>query len=85
MCLVTSVESDSLQTTLWTLARQAPLSLGFSQQEYWDGLLFPPPRGLPGAGIKYVSPASLALKAGFFITEPPGKHSGGLAKEARDA
>ena len=37
---------------LWTVARQAALSLGFSQQEYWNGLLFPPPGDLLHPGIK---------------------------------
>ena len=46
-----------LFVTLWTIARQAPLSLGFSRQEYWSGLPCPPPRGLPQSGIKPRSPA----------------------------
>ena len=54
----------------WTLARQAPLSMGFSMQEYWRGLPFPPPGDLPDPGIK---PVSSALAGGFFPTEPPGK------------
>ena len=41
MCLVTSVVSDS--ATPWTIASQAPLSMGFSRQEYWSGLPFPSP------------------------------------------
>ena len=49
---------------------QAPLSMGFSKQEYWSGLLFPLPRDLPDPEIKPMSPA---LAGGFFITEPPGK------------
>ena len=55
---------------LWTLARQAPLSMGFSRQEYWSGLPCPSPGDLPNAGIK---PASPALAGGFFTTEPSGK------------
>ena len=47
----------------WTVAHQAPLSTGFSSQEYWHGLPFPPPGDLPDAGIKVVSLASLALQA----------------------
>ena len=38
--------------TPWTVAHQAPLSAGFSVQEYWSGLPFPPPGGLPGPGIE---------------------------------
>ena len=55
---------------LWTVARQAPLSMGFSRQEYWSG---PPPQDLPNPGIKPVSPASPALQAGSLPTGPPGK------------
>ena len=43
--------------TLWTVARQAPLSMGFSRQEYWSGLPCPPPGDLPNPGIKPRSPA----------------------------
>ena len=56
--------------TPWTAARQAPLSVGFSRQEYWSGLPFPPPGNLPNPGIK---PTSLALAGGCFTTELPGK------------
>ena len=44
-------------TTPWTVAHQAPLSMGFSRQEYWSGLPFPPPGDLPDPGIKLLSPA----------------------------
>ena len=54
----------------WTVACQAPLSVGFLRQEYWSGLLFPSPGHLPDPGIK---PASPALAGRFFTTEPPGK------------
>ena len=59
--------------TPWTVACQTPLSVVFSRQEYWRGLLFPPPGNLPNPGIKPVSPAAPALAGGFFTTEPPGK------------
>ena len=51
----------------WTIAHQAPLSMGFSRQEYWSGLPFPLPGDLPNSGIK---PASLtsALAGKFFTT-----------------
>ena len=56
--------------TPWTVAYQAPLSMGFPGKQYWSGLLFPFPGDLPDPGIKPMSPA----KAGrFYITEPPGK------------
>ena len=54
----------------WTVARQAPLSIRFLRQEYWNGLPFPSPGDLPDPGIK---PASPALAGRFFITEPPEK------------
>ena len=56
--------------TPWTVAHQAPLSVKFSRQEYWSGLPFPPPGGLPDPGIEPTSPVSPALAGGFFITEP---------------
>ena len=61
--------------TPWTVAHQAPLSIGLSRQEYWSKLLFPPPGDLPNPGIKPKSPVSLslALAGGFFTTEPAGK------------
>ena len=64
-----SVMSNSFATP-WTVAHQAPLSMGFPRQEHWSGLPFPSPGDLPDPGIK---PVSLALAGGFFITEPPGK------------
>ena len=54
--------------TLWTIARQAPLSMGFSRQEYWSRLPFPPPGDLPDPGIEPVSLMSPALAGGFFTT-----------------
>ena len=57
-----------LFATLWTLDRQAPLSIGFSRQEYWSGLPWPPPGDLPHPGIKFTSPLSPALANRFFIT-----------------
>ena len=47
-----------LFATLWTVAHQAPLSTGFSRQEYWSGLLCPPPGDLPDTGIKPTSAAT---------------------------
>ena len=59
--------------TPWTVAPQAPLSMGFSSQEYWSGLPGPPPGDLPDPGIEPVSPTYLALVGEFFIRMPPGK------------
>ena len=51
---------------LWTVARQAPLSMGFSRQEYWSGLPFPSPGDLPEPGIEPASLVSSELAGGFF-------------------
>ena len=60
---------------LWTVACQAPLSMGLYRQEYWSGLPCPPPGDLPNSRIESVSPASSALTGRFFTTEPRGKPS----------
>ena len=52
--------------TLWTVARQAPLPVGFSRQEYWSRLPCPPPEDLPDPGGEPVSLTSPALAGGFF-------------------
>ena len=57
----------------WTVAHQAPLAMGFSRQEHWSGLPFPPPGDLPEPGIEPMSLVPPALAAGFLTTEPPGK------------
>ena len=57
-----------LFATPWTIAHQAPLSMGFSKQEYWSGFPCPPPGDLPNPGIKPVSLRSPALAGGFFTT-----------------
>ena len=57
----------------WTVAGQAPLSMGFSRQEYWIGLPFPTPGDLPDPGIEPISLKSLELTGRSFTTEPPGK------------
>ena len=64
-----------LFATPWTVAPQAPLSMGFSRQEYCSGLPFSPPGDLPDKGVEPVFPASLALQADSLSTEPPGKPS----------
>ena len=59
-----------LFVTLWTVAHQTPLSMGFPPQEYWSRLLAPPPGDLPDSGIECASPA---LADRFFTTAPLGK------------
>ena len=56
--------------TPWTVAHEAPLSMGFPKQENWSGLPFPSPRDLPDPGIE---PGSLALQADCLPSESPGK------------
>ena len=51
---------------------QAPLSMAFSRQEYWNGLPFPPPGDLADPGIKPPFPASPTLSGEYFPTEPAG-------------
>ena len=53
----------------WTVACQAPLSIGFPRQDYWSGLPFASPGDLPDPGIE---PESPALAGGFFTDEPHG-------------
>ena len=67
---VQSLSHVQLFATPWTVARQAPLFMGFSRQEYWSGLPLPSPGDLPDSGMELRSPA---WAGGFFITEPPGK------------
>ena len=59
-----------LFATPWTVAHQAPLSMGFSRQDYWSGLPFPFPGDRPNPGIETRSPA---LQAEALTSEPPGK------------
>ena len=56
--------------TPWTVARQNPLSMGFSRQEYWSGLPFPSLRDLSNLGIE---PETPALAGRLFTNESPGK------------
>ena len=63
-----SLQSCQLCVTLWAVARQSPLYLGFSRQEYWSGLPFPPPGDLPHLELKSTSLTSPALTGWFFTT-----------------
>ena len=67
---VKSLSCVRLFVTLWTVAYQASLSMGFSRQEYWSGLSFPSPRDLPDPGIE---PRSPTLEADTLTSKPPGK------------
>ena len=63
-------QSCPLFATLWTVAYQAPPSMGFSRQEYWSGLPFPSPGDLPDSEIE---PGSPTLQADALTSQPPGK------------
>ena len=76
-CVLSHFSRVWLFATLWTVAHQASLSLGFSRQEYWSGLPCIPPGYLPDPGIEPGSPVS-CIVGGFFTTEPPGKPSDGM-------
>ena len=65
-----SLSSVQLFVTLWTVAYEAPPSMGFSRQECWSELTFPSPGDLPDPGIE---PGSPALQADALPSEPPGK------------
>ena len=67
-CVLSRFSCVWLFMTLWTVASQAPLSMGFSRQEYRSGLPFPPPGDLPHPGIEPASLTSPALAGRFFTT-----------------
>ena len=67
---VKSLSRVRLFATPWTVAHQAPPSMGFSRQEYWSGLPFPSPGDLPDLGIE---PRSHTLQADALTSELPGK------------
>ena len=69
VCMLSRFSRVQLFVTLWTIARQALLSMGFSRQEHWSGFPFPPPGDLPDPGIEPASPKSPTLAGGFFTTE----------------
>ena len=63
VCVLSGVQLFVIQ---WTVARQAPLCVGFSRQEYWSGLPFSTPGDLPNPGTEPTALASLALAGRFF-------------------
>ena len=68
-CLVVSVMLDSV--TLWTVAFQAPLSMGFCRQEHWSGLPCFPPEDLPNSETEPASSVSPEFQEDSLRTEPP--------------
>ena len=69
-CMLSHFSRVRLFATPWTVASQAPLSMGFSRQEYWSGLPFPSRGDLPNPGMELRSPT---LQADSLPYEPPGK------------
>ena len=68
MSVLSHLSRVRLFKTLWTVAPQAPLSMGFFRKEYWNGLPFLAPRDLPDPGIEPLSLTSPALVGGFFTS-----------------
>ena len=68
VCMLSRFSRVQLFATLWTVAHQAPLSVGFSRQDCWSGLPWPAPGDLPNPGIELTSLKSPALAGGFFTT-----------------
>ena len=73
VCVLSHFSRVLLFVTLWTAAHQAPLSMGFSRQEYWSGLPCPPPWDLPDPGIEPTSLVSPALQADSLPLSHPGE------------
>ena len=67
-CVLSCFSHIRLFVTTWTVAYQAPLFMGFSRQEYWGGLPFPPPVNLPDPRIELTSVTSPVLAGGFFTS-----------------
>ena len=72
-CVLSRFSCVQLSVIPWTVYGQALLSMGFSRQEYWSGLLCPSPGGLSDPGIKPEFLTSPALAGGFFNTSANGK------------
>ena len=79
MCVLSRVR---LSATPWTVAHHALVSTGFSRQEYWSGLPFPPPGDLPDPGIQHVFPVSPALAADSLPRSHLGFPGGSAGKES---
>ena len=78
-CVLSHFSRVQLFATPWTVACQAPLSMGFLREEYWSGLPFPSPGDLPDSGIEPVSCTSPALAGKSFTTSTTWEaHKGSL-------
>ena len=76
-CMLSHFSPVQFFATPWTVAHQAPLSVGFSRQEHWSGLPCPAPEDLPDLGIEPASLTSPAMAGGFFTTNAPWEALGG--------
>ena len=80
-CVLSHFSRVQLFATPWTEAHQVPQSLGFSRQECWSGLPFPPPGDLPNPAIKHTSFTPPALTGGFFTTS--ANHASPVPRQLR--
>ena len=71
-CMLSHFGCVQLFGTLWTVAHHAPLSMGFSRQEYWSEMPCPPPGDLPDPGIKAVPPVPPNLQADSLLLSHQG-------------
>ena len=77
-CMPSHFSHVQLFRTPWTIAHQAPLSMGLPKEKYWGGLPCPPPGDLPNPGVKLLSLATPALASVFFITSTTWEAQGGI-------
>ena len=81
VCVLSHFSHVRLRVTLWTAARQAPPSTGFSRQEYWTGLSCPPPGDFPDPGIETVSSVTLGLQAESLLLSHWGSSGKGIVSD----
>ena len=84
MCVFGGLSHIQLFAASWTVACQAPLSVGFPREECWSGVPSPTPGDLPDPGMEPVSLVSPALAGGSFTTEPSGKLDDVIKDENND-
>ena len=77
ICMLSQFSHVQLFAILWTIACQAPLSMGFSRQEYWSGLSCPPSGNLPNSGIEPALPIAHAFQADSLPLSYTGGEGGG--------
>ena len=70
VCALSHFRHDAFSATLWAVARQAPLLMGLSMKEYWSGLVFPSPRGLPHPRVRAHVSLNSCIVGGWWILYP---------------